>query len=595
MEDKYMEKMKWDLDIIYQGYQDKRYLEDWKEIKSLIEQAKKLMEQLNQKSDEAIITCYLKLTEQMRECLDTISMYSSLRTCTNVNDMEASEELGKVQMVYQEMVPIEVAFQKWLRDKDVTKILKDSTVLKEYQFFLLKMKEASTHLLSEQEEILASKLTMVASDSWSELQSKLTSNLLIEVPGQLKKLPLSAVRNLAFDKDPVVRKNAYEAELKSYKQIEDAVAMGLNNIKREVNIMADLRGYQDAQEITLLSSNVQRKTLDAMISAIQDRLPKFRSYFKTKAQYLGHEKGLPFYDLFAPIGGLTKEYSVDEAKQTILDVYGSFSEPLKKMAENAFSQRWIDFFPKEGKVGGAFCAALPKYHQCRVLTNFTGSLSDVQTLAHELGHAYHDMVIEKNAPLNQNYPMPLAETASILCQTLMAKKMFQDMQTPMDQLTVLEQSLQEDTQCVVDILSRFLFENKVLATPIHKPLSAKEMCQMMLDAQEESYGDGLDKEFRHPYMWLCKSHYYSAGYSFYNWPYAFGLLFGKGLYKQYLKDKDSFVKNYDVMLQNTSLMPAEEVAAGMGIDITNKDFWLESLSAIEEDIDIFECLIFKSK
>jgi oligoendopeptidase F len=191
--------------------------------------------------------------------------------------------------------------------------------------------------------------------------------------------------------------------------------------------------------------------------------------------------------------------------------------------------------------------------------------------------------------------MPLAETASIMCQTLMAKKMIEDIKDPYEKLTVVENSLQEDSQCVIDILSRYIFETDVLSKPISQPLSANDMCEMMLHAQDESYGDGLDKKYRHQYMWLCKSHYYSAGLNFYNWPYAFGLLYGKGLYKEYIKDKEKFVKNYDTMLANTATMSVEDVAASMGIDVTKKDFWKQSLEFIEEDIDLFEALLKECK
>ena len=332
-----------------------------------------------------------------------------------------------------------------------------------------------------------------------------------------------------------------------------------------------------------------------MIEAIKEEAPKFREYFKLKARALGHKNGLPFYDLFAPMGSMHKMYTIEEAKDLVLDVYGSFSKSLYELGREAFENRWIDVLPHEGKSGGAFCADLGNHDQSRVLTNFTGSLSDVQTLAHELGHAYHGRVVLANAPLNRDYPMPLAETASIMCQTLMAKKMINDMTDPFEKLTVVEESLQEDSQCVIDILSRFIFESKVLAEPIARPLSANDMCNFMLEAQDESYGDGLDPEFKHPYMWLCKGHYYSAGLNFYNWPYAFGLLFGKGLYKQYLKDKDAFVKNYDQMLRNTGFMSVEDVAMSMNIDVTKKDFWIESLKFIEEDIDLFETLLKETK
>ena len=435
---------------------------------------------------------------------------------------------------------------------------------------------------------------MVGSNSWSDLQSQLTSNIMINVKGFKDAMPLSAVRSLAYSEKKEERINAYYAELEAYKQIDTSVAMALNNIKREVNIMMPLRGYKDALSKTLSQSNVSNETLNAMIDAIKDERENFRRYFKLKAKALGYKKGLPFYEIFAPMGSLTRTYSFEEAKELILDVYKSFSDELYKMGKMAFENRWIDVFPHEGKVGGAFCASLDNHHESRVLTNFTGSLGDVQTLAHELGHAYHGHVIHNNAPLNRDYPMPLAETASILCQTLMAKKMINDIDEPNELLTVVEQSLQEDTQCIIDILSRFIFESDVLSKPIAQPLSSDDLCEMMLNAQDQSYGDGLDPDYRHPYMWLCKSHYYSAGLNFYNWPYAFGLLYAKGLYKEYLKDKEAFVKNYDQMLMKTGYMSVEDVASSMNIDITKKEFWLESLKFIEEDIDLFEELLKKT-
>lgn len=575
----------WDLEIFYKNYEDSKYINDLESVQNLINELNNLELDLN--NQVSSLEKFLKLEEQLNSLIYELYSYSNLKMTTNVNDMEAAKEIGKLQIMLQATVEPSVKFKKFLKDVDLDKAYEKSEFLKQYSFNLNNIKEETKHLLSDKEEILIAKLSMVGSDSWSELQSKLTSNLSIKVEGFEEEMPLSLVRNLAYEKDPSVRKNAYEAELKAYKQIDDSVAMALNNIKREVNIIGELRGYNKASEVTLKHSHMTQASLDAMIEAIKEELPTFRQYFKLKAKALGHKNGLPFYDLFAPMGAMTKTYTFDEAKDLVLDVYGSFSDKLRKMGEDAFNNNWIDVYPKNGKVGGAFCAGVPNHHQSRILTNFTGSLGDVQTLAHELGHAYHNHVVFDNAPLNQDYPMQLAETASILCQTLMAKKMINDITNPEEKLTVLEQSLQEDTQCVVDILSRFLFENKVLDTPISNPLSSEDLSNMMLEAQDESYGDGLDSNYRHQYMWLCKSHYYST-FSFYNWPYAFGLLYGKGLYKQYLKNKQEFVKNYDIMLKNTALMNAENVAKTMNIDITKKDFWKESLASIEEDIFEFE-------
>ncbi len=587
--------MTWDLEIMYKGYNDPKYIKDNERVLELIKEINELSNELDVNNAVGCIEKELKLEEELNSLLSELFNYSSLRSSTNVNDYEALGEMGKLQMALQETVAASVAFSKFLTKVDLDELAKTSELIKTYLFILKNNQEEAMHMLSDKEEVLASKLRLVGSNSWSDLQGQLTANLSIKVEGFEEKMPLSAVRNLAYDHSEGVRKAAYEAELSSYKQIEDSVAMALNNIKREVNIMMPLRGYKDALEKTLIQSHMSKATLDAMIEAIKEEAPKFREYFKLKARALGHKNGLPFYDLFAPMGSMHKMYTIEEAKDLVLDVYGSFSKSLYELGREAFENRWIDVLPHEGKSGGAFCADLGNHDQSRVLTNFTGSLSDVQTLAHELGHAYHGRVVLANAPLNRDYPMPLAETASIMCQTLMAKKMINDMTDPFEKLTVVEESLQEDSQCVIDILSRFIFESKVLAEPIARPLSANDMCNFMLEAQDESYGDGLDPKFKHPYMWLCKGHYYSAGLNFYNWPYAFGLLFGKGLYKQYLKDKDAFVKNYDQMLRNTGFMSVEDVAMSMNIDVTKKDFWIESLKFIEEDIDLFETLLKETK
>ncbi len=587
--------MTWDLSIMYKGYDDPKYISDNKRVVELIKELNELTSNLDVNDAIACIEKELKIEEEFNSLLSELFTYSSLRSSTNVNDYEALGEIGKLYMVIQDTVAANVAFSKFLVNFDLDSLAEQSQLIKTYLFNLKNNKEEATHMLSDKEEVLASKLSLVGSSSWGDLQGQLTANLSIKVEGFDENMPLSAVRNLAYDHSVNVRKNAYEAELKACKQIEDSIAMALNNIKREVNIMMPLRGYKDALEKTLKQSHMSKATLDAMIEAIKEEAPKFREYFKLKAKALGHKNGLPFYDLFAPMGSLHKTYTILEAKDLVLDVYGSFSNSLYELGKEAFENRWIDVLPHEGKSGGAFCAGLDNHNQSRVLTNFTGSLSDVQTLAHELGHAYHGRVVLENAPLNRDYPMPLAETASIMCQTLMAKKMINEITDPYEKLTVVEESLQEDSQCVIDILSRFLFESKVFNEPISKPLSAADMCNFMLEAQNESYGDGLDPDFKHQYMWLVKSHYYSAGLNFYNWPYAFGLLFGKGLYKQYLKDKEAFVRNYDQMLRNTGFMSVEDVAMSMNIDVTKKDFWIESLKFIEEDIDLFEQLLKETK
>lgn len=573
--------MNWDLNDLYKGFDDPKYQNDILELNKLIDEYNELANLLDKEDELTLILKYIKINQELLVKVRTLSAFNSLTNATDVSNQESLVNMSKISNMLNKTTKTSVLFTRFLKDVDLNKYL-DNEVIKDNLFSLQKTQESAKHLLTEQEEVLYSKLRQLSSTSWSQIQSLLTAKLDVNVDDKV--VTLSEARNLAYEADGETRRKAYEAELKAYEKIDEVVAIALSNIKREVVIMNELRGYENVLEPTLKSSNMKLETLNAMIEAMMEFRPYFAEYLKAKAKYLNHENGLPFYDLFAPIGKLDKSYTYDEAKNIVIESFASYSEKLSGFAKKAFDNNWIDPFPKKGKRGGAFCSNLPQIKQSRILSNFTGSLSDVSTLAHELGHGYHGEIISENTPLNWSYPMPLAETASIFCETIVTKHLISNLTDDLEKLSVLEISLQGDTQVIIDILSRYIFEHSIFKLA-EGPISKDRMKEEMINAQKEAYLDGLDHEFLHPYMWLCKGHYYSAGLNFYNFPYAFGLLFGKGLYAQYLTDKESFIKNYDNLLKLTTKASVEEVAASMNIDVTKKEFWLSSLNIIKEDID----------
>jgi oligoendopeptidase F len=196
----------------------------------------------------------------------------------------------------------------------------------------------------------------------------------------------------------------------------------------------------------------------------------------------------------------------------------------------------------------------------------------VSTLAHELGHAYHNYDLAARTPLQKRTPMTLAETASIFCENIITQAglVVSDAQ---GQLAILEAWIQGSTQVVVDIASRFLFEQRVFAAREQHELSVADFCALMREAQLETYGDALDPDLLHPYMWAVKGHYYGNGFSFYNFPYMFGLLFGLGLYARYRAAPETFSAGYDDLLASTGLADAADLASRYGIDLRSKDFW----------------------
>lgn len=370
------------------------------------------------------------------------------------------------------------------------------------------------------------------------------------------------------------------------------MAACLCGVKGEALTMVEAQHYDSVLDKTLAQSNMDRQTLDAMWTAIREVLPDFRRYLRKKGELLGHKDGIAFYDLFAPVSMpdyTPATYTVEQAREKLVYEMSKFSPEMGQFIADAFENRWIDMFPREGKSGGAFCAGLHAYDQSRVLTNFAGSFSDVSTLAHELGHAWHNRCMKGLPFAMTEAPMPLAETASIFNETLLANAVMKDA-SPAEKFTLLENDLMGAAQTLVDIYSRFLFESAVIeAKKTHNP-SPDELCEMMLKAQDESYGDGLDREIRHPYMWACKSHYYSAGLNFYNFPYAFGQLFGCGMFALYRKEGASFVPRYNQLLRSCGSMMVRDVAASVGIDVGSVEFWREALKVYVDEINEFIAL-----
>ena len=348
-----------------------------------------------------------------------------------------------------------------------------------------------------------------------------------------------------------------------------------------------MRGYESPLSKSLYQSRMKQETLDALLTAMKEYLPAFHKYLKAKAKALGHEGSLPWYDLFAPMGKSDKEYTKESARDYLLSIFAKFDTELHDMVKCAFDNRWIDFYPREGKVGGAFDCGVPSAKESRVLTNFDGSFSDVVTLAHELGHSFHDRQVFSHSVLNQGYSMPVAETASTFNEVLVMETAIAEATDRDEKIALIESQLMDACQIIADIYSRFLFEKSVFDNRPTEFMSADRMCELMLSAQKEAYGDGLDHNVLHPYMWLCKGHYYSGGLSFYNYPYAFGGLFARGLYAKYKKEGSSFVDTYKAMLKATSISDVEDCALIAGVDLTDVSFWRAGLQSIADRIDEF--------
>lgn len=576
----------WDLSILYNGFDDPRYAAD---LEKLAEEAKSLVEfakAVGTMDKCEVLKSFIAKSESVSMLASKLAIFANLKYSANTADVEAASALGKVMSIISATAAPSAALSKLIAGFDDLETIIDSTPeLAEYKYYLMNIKRDSKYLLSEGEEAVFAKLNMSGASAWSDLQSSLTSSVKATVDG--KEMGLSSVRNLAYSPDAEVRRAAYEAELACYDSIKDSIAFSLNSIKLQVLTECELRGYESPLAKTLYTSRMKKETLDALIGAMEEYMPHFRKYLKAKAKALGHENGLPWYDLFAPMGKCDKTYTVEEAKDYLLQIFGGFDSELHDMVKCAFEERWIDFYPRDGKVGGAFDCGVPSAKQSRVLTNFDGSFSDIVTLAHELGHSFHDRQVFSHSLLNQDYSMPVAETASTFNEVLVMSTVIADAKEKEEKIALIESELMDACQIICDIYSRFTFESSVFENRPAEFMNADRMCALMLEAQKKAYGDGLDENFMHPYMWVCKSHYYRGGLSFYNFPYAFGGLFARGLYAKYKKEGSAFVSTYKKLLHATSVTDIEECAKIAGIDLTSRDFWRAGLQIIADEIDEF--------
>lgn len=583
--------MRWSLKELYASFDSQEYLNDLEKLDSLIEEVNNWADENLSSTENPVekMEQFIRYSQDLSSLFSKLISFASLTTAVEATNETALKYFDKLVVKGSDLTKPNVQFQSFLKDLDnLDDLINSSELLKEHKFYLEEIKRKSKYMLSEKEEVLISKLTNTGSTAWTNLQNKITSTLMVEVniDGEEKSLPLPAVRNLAYDKDPKKRRAGYEAELKAYKKIEESSAAALNGIKGEVITLAELRGYKSPLEETVLNSRMDEETLNAMLTAMKEFLPVFHKYYKRKAELLGYENGLPFYELFAPIGEVNRTFTYDEAMEYIIKNFRTFSDKLADFAKHAYENNWLDVEPREGKRGGAFCSNLHPIGESRIMANFSGSFSNMTTLAHELGHAYHGACLRDESILNSRYPMPIAETASIFCETIVVNAALNEASDE-EAIGILEASISDAGQVIVDIYSRFLFESELFERRKNGALSVNELKEIMLNAQKEAYGDGLDPNFLHPYMWLNKPHYYTASRNFYNFPYAFGLLFSKGLYAEYLRRGQEFVEEYDELLKATGKNNIKDVAMRVNIDITDPEFFRSSLRLIEKDIERF--------
>ncbi|MGV3616850.1 MAG: M3 family oligoendopeptidase [Fimbriimonas sp.] len=583
---------RWDMDVVFPGLDSDVFKREFDWVVAGIGGLEVIFDQLDVREGGSAtvgdLDTVFSVANDLLERMGTLFTYVGCIVTANTRDERARAVESELDAPLALLRKLQKRLTAWLGGLDLQEALTVSEAARKHEYTLLKAQEGACHLLSPVEESLVSDLELTGGMAWGKLYNTVTSQIEVrlEIDGQSQSLPISAVRALAADPDRRTRELAYEAELAAWKDHEVPIAAALNGIKGETLLLATKRKWSSPLAETCFHANIDEGTLDAMMTAARESYPDLRRYLHAKARALGLQR-LAFYDLFAPLPTASRRWEWEEATVFVAEQFDRYSPKMGDLARRSYAERWLDAEPRPGKVDGAYCAPLRR-DESRILMNFKPTFDSVRTLAHELGHAYHCLCLDGRTPYQRETPMTLAETASIFCETIV-KNAVLDHGTDAERLAVLEASLSGACQVVVDISSRFLFEQSVYDLRKRREIAPREFGEFMLQAQRDTYGDGLDENLLHRYMWAAKPHYYGA--SFYNFPYMFGLLFALGLYAEYRNKPEGFKARYDDLLSRTGLADAATLAADFGIDIRTPDFWRASFDQIRADVDAFEKLV----
>lgn len=458
------------------------------------------------------------------------------------------------------------------------------------RYAIERMRERARRAMAVELEELAADLAVDGIGAWGRLYDAITGKLTFELarPGaEPETLPVAMVLSLLHDADPEVRRAAQSGAALAWERASGSIAACLNAIAGTRLTLYERRGQGDFLEPALFDAGIERRTLDAMLEAIRARQDLGRRYLGIKAGLLGLDR-LGFQDLYAPLPGGGDRVDWDAGVARVESAFAGAYPDLAAFARRAFDGRWIDHSPRPGKRPGGFCSSSQLIGQSRIFMTYNGAFGDVQTLAHELGHAFHNWVMRDMRPWQRGYPMTLAETASTFAEQLIIDAALAGA-GPAQRLALLDQRLLEAATFTLNIPMRFDFEHALYSRRPAGELSVGELKEMMIEAQRANFGEALDGEQLDPWYWASKLHFYITGVSFYNFPYSFGYLFSLGIFARARKEGPSFLPTYERLLRQTASAPAEVVAREvLGVDLGGPDFWNASLDLIAEDLAAYE-------
>jgi oligoendopeptidase F len=526
---------------------------------------------------------------------DSTHLTSYLSCLRNANSQESSvaQEHASLQALGAEHRKLDVCLLDALRrcsDAEFEALLQREALVTA-RFRLSRYRESAQKMMSAELETLNADLEVDGLAAWGRLYDQVSGALQFSMPqpdGTSARVPMSMKTSLLESPDAAVRRSTLVNSNRAWEEMEQVVAACLNSIAGTRLTLYRKRGIKHFLEPALFEAGISQKTLDAMMSAIASQYQIPRDFLALKARLLGKTR-LGFQDLAAPLPVHSHQgHSWEEAERLLSSEFTRLYPDFGKFTAHAFRAKWIDYQPRVAKRQGGFCTSSDAIAQSRIFMTYNGTLGDVQTLAHELGHAYHHHVMRDLRPLNLLYPMTLAETASTFAENLLTDAILQSPINDETRATMLAQRLDHAAAFMLNIPMRFLFEKRFYSERAEGEVPVARLKELMLEAQRECYGDVLDPGEMDAYFWASKLHFYITDISFYNFPYSFGYLFSQGVYARMREVGPAFFAQYEELLRLTGSQTAEQVARrSLGVDLEQPQFWLDAIGLVAADLDRF--------
>ena len=594
----------WDLQPFFQGPACEDYLAYFAAVQERVEEllsfgaAPQSLEELS-----AFILAFEELQARLQHLTVYIECVRS-EDITNEVSAQAQSQLEELGARFRQVEVALLASLRKLNQEQFRQLCADPK-MKGAEYQLERLHHSALHSMDPQLENLAAELDLTGFKAWENLYENIAGSLNFEITdseGQKRQAPMSLKVSLMEEADRQVRTSTLAASNKAWEGVAQAVGAALNNIAGCRLKLQARRGYKHFLEEAAFDSGLQRSTLEKMIDTVLKHAELPRRYLRLKAKLLGLER-LGFQDLGAPVNfatylhedqpGKSKTYTWQEAGEVIVKAFNRFDPAFGKFARQALDNHWVESEVREGKRPGGFCTSSILLGQSRIFMTFQGNLGDVFTLAHELGHAYHEYLMDGLRPWAHNYPMTLAETASTFAEALLSDYLLaQPGLSRWEKLSMYQRRLDDAASYLLNIVMRYLFECSFYEKRPSKLFSSSELCQLMEATQKQVYGDSLDEKELDPWFWASKGHFYITEISFYNFPYIFGYLFSMGIYAQALKQGPDFLPIFTKLLRLTGSASCEDTARlGLGANLTDSSFWESSLSIIKRDFAAFEELL----